>query len=70
MVSKKRLFGFLTGSCLALVACTIKVETCPDNQKCAPVVNINAEFCGEIIVGGEVMPVKCPADAGTDGHSD
>lgn len=49
--------------------CTVKVETCPDNQNCAPVVNVNAEFCGNIIVGGQVVPVKCPADAGDGGDA-
>lgn len=55
---------------LSTLGCTIKVETCPDNQDCAPKVTLNAEFCGNIVVGGQVVPVKCPADAAagaTDG---
>lgn len=59
----------LLGVLAVTPACTIKVETCPDNQKCAPTVTINAEFCGEIVVGNEVMPVKCPTDAGGDGDA-
>lgn len=56
--------GLMIGA-LCLPACTIKVETCPENQTCAPIVNVNAKFCGEIVVGGgAIQQIPCDADAG------